>query len=209
MTAFLIIITAVCITALALPADARAAAVSSDHFLIVSDYVAAHERQQAREERYRRLRQRYLAWRQWRKLDVPRRVHRWAVAGIGDGYSRYAPSGLPWCALFAAFCVGRGEDGHPLPANPASTGSWRAAIRAEVRGLRRVFERRNVRPGDVVTFPYGHTGIVHKTHSGGFWSIEGNCTDRVRLRWHPWSAADTFGRVLFTKIPERFRCVTD
>ena len=121
--------------------NARAAAVSSDHYLCVSRYVAAQERQREREARYRKLRRRYLDWRQWRKLDVPRRVHAWAVAGPGDGYAKYAPYGVPWCALFASFCVKRGEDGHPLPANPASTSSWRAAIRSGQRGLRRVLER--------------------------------------------------------------------
>jgi hypothetical protein len=192
--------------------DALAAPVSCDHYRSVSRYLAAKER---REAKYRKLRQRYLAWRQWRADDVRERVHRWAVHEIGtceSGYNylpRYDAYGVFWCALYVSFCVSKGEDGHPLPANPASTSSWRAAIRSETRGLRQVHERANVLPGDIVCFPYGHTGIVHRPTGSGFWAIEGNCTDAVRLRWHAWGEADTFGRVLFTKIPERFQCVMD
>ena len=194
-------------------ADALSAAVSCDHYLIVSEYIAVRERQETKRKKHRKLRQRYLAWRQWRKDDVRERVHRWAVNELGTHESggnylpRYDAYGIPWCAAFVGFCVGKAEDGRPVASNPNSTSSWRAAIRAEVRGLREVVERRHVLPGDIVTFPYGHCGIVHKVHSAGFWAIEGNSSDRVALRFHPWSAADSFGRVLPVRTPDRFEGV--
>ena len=199
----LALLIAACAIVLALTADARA--LPDPRNALIVEQIQVRERIEAKHERARKLRRRYFDWRQWRKVDVRERVHAWAVAGLGDGYSRYAPAGVPWCALYVSFCVFRGESRHPLPANPASTSSWRAAIRREVRGLREVVERRHIRRGDIVCFVWGHMGIFHRAVKAGFWSIEGNCTNRVRLRWHPWSAADTFGRVLFTKIPERFR----
>lgn len=190
-----------------------ALAVVDPHKALVMEQIQTRELVEAKRRKVRLLRQRYREWRGWRKADVRRRVHRWAVHELGtcergdNWLPRYDAHGVPWCGLCVSFCVSKGEDGHPLPANPASTSSWRAAIRAGQRGLRRVLERRNVLPGDIVTFPYGHVGIVHRPTGGGFWSIEGNCTDAVRLRWHGWGEADTFGRVLFTKIPERFKGV--
>jgi len=186
--------------------EAISATVSSDHYLIVTEYLDVKERQEAKRKKVRKLRQRYLEWRQWRKDDIRERVHAWAVAGLGDGYAKYAPYGVPWCALYVQSCVSRCEPDHPLPANPASTGSWRAAIRAKARGLREVVERRHIRRGDLVCFVWGHMGVFHRAVKAGFWSIEGNCSGRVRLRWHRWHDADTFGRVLVTFIPERFRC---
>ncbi len=170
------------------------------------------ERAQAQRRRDRwHLIQRYRLWRQWRKNDVRRRVHRWAVHELHIGVCetgtntvpRYGVYGYEWCAKFVAVMVRKGEPGHPLPPNPNSTASWKEAITHRRHGFRQLSLRANVKPGDIVCFR-AHMGIVHRTDKHGFWSIEGNCTDRVAKRFHYWWEADVFGRVLPTRIPERF-----
>ena len=182
-----------------------ALSVPDSHRALVMEQIQLRERHEARQKKARKLRQRYREWRVWRRDDIRERVHAWALHGLGDGFAKYAPCGVPWCALYVKYYVSECEPRHPLPANPASTSSWRAAIRRGVRGLRRVVERRHICRGDLVCFPWGHMGIFHRATGSGFWSIEGNCTGRVRLRWHPWGAADCFGRVLVTFTPQRFR----
>ena len=172
-----------------------------------------HEREQARKKRQKWLSvQRYREWRAWRKNDIRRRCHRWArhelAIGVGEcGYNvvpRYGVYGIPWCAAFVAYVVDKAEPGRPLPSNPNMCSCWEDAIRHRKKGLRPVWTKRGVKPGDIVVF-WGHIGIVDYTTRTGFWSIEGNATNRVARRFHYWYEAEVFGRLLPTRVPERFK----
>ena len=190
--------------------EALTAPLSDPHAVLVTEQIQARERAVRQLRHRRQLRRDYRDWLDHRRILLRQRVHDWAVSQIGvceSGYN-YVPSlgvyGWPWCASFVARAVASAEDGRPLASNPNSTSSWRWAIRAQARGLAWIHRHANVRPGDIVTFPWGHIGIVHKTGRNGFWSIEGNVSDRVGLRWHAWYAADSFGRLRVVAVPERF-----
>lgn len=177
-------------------------------------YLERLAKQRAKEKKLKRLRKlkaRYTDWRAWRKGDIRWRCHAWAVheyqirvrETANNVVPRYDVNGYQWCARFVQVCVEHAEPGRPMPSNPLSTSSWREAIRNHRCGLRPVWSHRMVRPGDVVCFPR-HMGIFHRATKGGFWSIEGNVSNCVGLRWHRWYEADTFGRLTITRVPDRF-----
>ena len=194
--------------------EALTAPLYDQHAILVTEQIQARERHERKLRHERQLRRDYRDWLEHRRVLLRQRVHGVAVRELGVteyGYNtvpRYGVCGIPWCAQFVGWCVSRSEADRPLPPNPNSTSSWRRAILEQCRGLAQVHRHANVRAGDLVCFP-AHMGIVHRPGSDGFWSIEGNASDAVRLRWHPWQSADTFGRLRVVAVPARFQCVTD
>jgi hypothetical protein len=177
---------------LAIVAEVRA--VPCDHYAVVSEYITARDKARAERRRLRQLRIRFEAWRDRQRL----RIHDRAYGEVGTyGGWKYGRSTL-WCGVFVDWCCPEFCD----PYNPALSWAWADAIRRG-RHFCRIWKRQNVKPGDVVAFTWGHVGIVHRKDGAGFWSIGGNESNAVRLRWHAWSEAVCFGRVVFPR-PARF-----
>lgn len=80
----------------------------------------------------------------------------------------YGLDGEPWCMMFVQWCFDRA--GARLPYKTASCSAllnWYRARRPD-----RVFQ--DPRPGDIVIYRFGHTGIVERVEAGTVTVIEGN-----------------------------------
>lgn len=80
----------------------------------------------------------------------------------------YGLDGNPWCMMFVMWCFDRA--GMPLPCRTASCS-------ALLCWYRQNFPEKiaaDPRPGDIVIYSFGHTGIVERTAAGAITAIEGN-----------------------------------
>lgn len=80
----------------------------------------------------------------------------------------YGWNGVAWCAIFVAYCFAK--SGHALPCKTASCSellSWYRKNQPE-----RVVK--DPRPGDIIIYDFGHTGIVESVTAGTITAIEGN-----------------------------------
>lgn len=91
--------------------------------------------------------------------------------------------GLPWCAAFLQYL--RRSVGLPVFGFPAPAHVFTIVGAARARGLLRTLPR----AGRWVAFPdrLGHIGIVERVVSSGFYTIEGNASDSVLRRFHPFA----------------------
>jgi hypothetical protein len=91
--------------------------------------------------------------------------------------------GLPWCAAFLQWL--RRQVGLPVFGRPAPAHVFTIVGAARSRGLLRSVPR----PGRWVAFldRLGHIGMVVTLQRTGFVSIEGNASDGVLARFHPYS----------------------
>jgi hypothetical protein len=106
----------------------------------------------------------------------------------------------PWCADFVSYVLREG--GRPLTGG--ASGGWRLAAAADVRRWFVAENRWRSRavaspaPGDVVSFAWGHVGIVEEATADLLVTIEGNSADalnrRTRRGWRADLAIEGFGR---------------
>lgn len=78
----------------------------------------------------------------------------------------YGLDGHPWCMMFVQWCFA--QAGRPLPYKTASCSALLRWYRERQRLVR------DPRPGDVVIYRFGHTGIVESARTGAVTAIEGN-----------------------------------
>ena len=93
----------------------------------------------------------------------------------------------PWCASFSQWVLVHAGYG---PFANRSAGVFYIRDWAYQRGLLRATPR----PGVLVLFlnSTGHMGIVEKVVQGGFYSVEGNTSNEVGRRFHPFSQSTVF-----------------
>ncbi len=106
----------------------------------------------------------------------------------------------PWCADFVSYVLREG--GRPLTGG--ASGGWRIAAAAGVRRWFAAAGRWRARdvaipaPGDVVSFAWGHVGIVERATPDVLVTIEGNSSDaltrRTRVGWRRDTRIEGFGR---------------
>lgn len=106
----------------------------------------------------------------------------------------------PWCADFVSYVLREG--GRPMTGG--ASGGWRIAAAAGVRQWFVAARRWQVRsvavpaPGDVVSFSWGHVGLVEQASPEVLVTIEGNSADglrrRVRNGWRSDVSVEGFGR---------------
>ena len=102
-----------------------------------------------------------------------------------------SPGPWPWCAAFVSWCVREwvmrmtdaertriGALDGPIGwrCNSANVYDWEKW--AVNRRLKLFEEDQPMQPGDIVTFDFGHIGIVKEDHGPQFVSIEGNTNDQ-------------------------------
>ena len=80
----------------------------------------------------------------------------------------YGLDGQPWCMMFVQWCFA--QAGTPLPCRTASC--------SQLLNWYRQFAPDRVaakpRPGDIVIYSFGHTGILERAEGGAITVIEGN-----------------------------------
>lgn len=93
----------------------------------------------------------------------------------------------PWCASFAQWVLVHSGYG---PFANRSAGVFYIRDWAYQRGLLRATPR----PGVLVLFlnSTGHMGVVESVVQGGFYSIEGNTSNMVGRRYHPFTSSTVF-----------------
>ncbi len=117
------------------------------------------------------------------RAELKKGVHEQPMgSNLGPDLQRYVKATKggtlpnPWCAYFASY-IAR-QAGSPIGANGSGIGyvpdirSWAQQAGKWIPGGSRG------QPGDLIVFP-GHVGIVEQRRPGGYWTIEGNESDKV------------------------------
>lgn len=106
----------------------------------------------------------------------------------------------PWCASFQMWALKQARLGFPKTA-------WSGAIADNSAGVFYIVHwahdhgwlRAVPKPGYLVAFMdhLGHIGLVERVTHDGYWSIEGNASNQVLERYHPFGARPT----VFVRVP--------
>ncbi|TPF97552.1 endolysin [Bifidobacterium sp. UTCIF-39] len=139
-----------------------------------------------------------IGYSRWTDPEPGTRYGRWYAQSHG---SYFGTSGVPFCAMFASWCLDRA--GQSFPGMPAAYVPY---ILRDGRNAGRQVDTRGAQPGDLVIFqwdsgPVDHIGFVEINRGGYLQTIEGNTNNgSVARRTRSWNVVAAILRPAYDGI---------